>query len=331
MKLETSLNQFMKNKTKIGLMALLAGVCAGQAVAGNLTSYASGDVLLCFRNGGSYDMVVDAGPISTFTNLTANQRYTIATYTGSQLGLLSTNSLSWSAFTWLSDNTLFMTRPRTSPNIQTAPWLAASSAAQHGTASRMTTIVAGAVDAATFSPEAAFNTATAEIEEDVSASNPNYPTGQSYREALFGAYGSDFNGTFQGNPEITTTNKFTIQGKVVRSDFYKLTPTSGYAQATFLGYFEFNTNGVMTYVAYPTAAPSTPVFSSISRTGTVTTINYTTGPSGTYTLRYTTNLTTAGSPATWTALQTLSSGDTSVHSTTDTTTDPIRFYTITAQ
>jgi hypothetical protein len=319
-------NQFMKNKTKIGLMALLAGLTAGQAMAGTLTSYATGDVLICFRNGGGNDLVVDAGPISTFTSLSANQRYVITAYTGSQLAQVSTNSLDWSAFTWGSDNTLYVTKPRSSLNTQTSPWYDGSYYAQQGTADRMNTITLGAVDEAGFS---GVNTATAVIEEDISAGNPDYPTGVSYHDALFGASPNpSFNGTFQGNPENTTTNHFTIQGKVVRSDFYQLTPTGGFGLANFLGYFEFNTNGVMTYVAYPSA---TPAFTSISRAGSVNTINYTTGLYGTYTLRGTNNLVAGASPTSWPALQTLSSGDTSVHLTTDTTADPVRYYTITAQ
>jgi hypothetical protein len=51
-------------------------------------------------------------------------------YTGTQLADVGTNGVSWSAFTWLSDNTLFVTEARTSLNQQTAPWLAQSSSAQ---------------------------------------------------------------------------------------------------------------------------------------------------------------------------------------------------------
>jgi len=40
----------MLNK-KTGLIALLAGFAAGEILAGTLTNYATGDVLLCFRNG----------------------------------------------------------------------------------------------------------------------------------------------------------------------------------------------------------------------------------------------------------------------------------------
>ena len=68
-------------------------------------------------------MVVDAGPISTFTGAAHNHRIPITQYTGTQLAQVGTNGVSWSAFTWLSDNTLFITRPRTSLNQQTTPWL----------------------------------------------------------------------------------------------------------------------------------------------------------------------------------------------------------------
>lgn len=313
----------MINK-KTGLMVLLASLAAGELLAGTLTNYTSGDVLLCFRNGGS-DLVVDAGPIATFTNLTANQRYTITTYTGAQLGQVGTNGTSWSAFTWLANNSLFVTRPRTSLNTQTAPWQARSSGNQSGTALRMATIPAGAVDNLTFN---GLNTSTAVIEEDNSDGNANYPTGASYHSALAGAYGGNFSGTFQGNPEYTTLNSFTSSGTVVRSDFYQISPNAAPLNGKFLGYFELNTNGVVTYVAYPS---SVPVFKNISRAGNVTTIDYTTGLYGTYTLRGTNSAGLTAARTNWPALSVLTSGDTAQHTTTDTTSSTNRFYTITAQ
>ena len=65
------------------------------------------------------------------------------------------------------------------------------------------------------------STKTAVVEEDSSAGNPNYTDGVSYHDALAGAYGGKFDGTFAGNPENTTLNNFTTSGKVVRSDFYQ--------------------------------------------------------------------------------------------------------------
>ncbi|MGO9586759.1 MAG: hypothetical protein ACLP2Y_11245 [Limisphaerales bacterium] len=313
----------MLNK-KVGLIALLTSVAASGVWAGTITNFAVGDVLVCFRKGGN-DMVVDAGQISALTGASANQRISISEYTGTQLAAVGTNGVSWSAFAWLSDNTLFMTRPRTSVNSQTSPWQTASSPAQGGVVQRTVTIPPGALDELTLNP---VSTPTAVVEEDSSDGNPNYTDGVSYHDALAGAYGSDFDGKFQGNPENTTANTFTTSGNVVRSDFYQLTPSSPSVAGTWVGYFELSTNGAMTYVAYP----STPaVFASVSRSGAVNTITYTTGLYGTYTLRATNNLTSGTAMINWPAIATLTSGDTKTHTITDTTTDNVRFYTITAQ
>src|ERR1700733_2285012 len=134
----------MLNK-KIGLIALLAGFAVSNALAQTLTNFASGDVLVCFRNGGN-DMVVDAGPLSTLTNATANQRITITQYTGTQLALVGTNGVSWSAFTWLSDDSLYVTKARSSLNVQTTPWHDASAPAQSSAEAFMAKISPGAVD-----------------------------------------------------------------------------------------------------------------------------------------------------------------------------------------
>ena len=97
----------MLNK-KIGLMALLASCAASEIMAGTLTTYTSGDVLLCFRKGGQ-DMVVDIGPVSTLTGASVNQRIPITQFTATHLAELgSRNSLAWSAFTWLANDTRFM-------------------------------------------------------------------------------------------------------------------------------------------------------------------------------------------------------------------------------
>jgi hypothetical protein len=316
----------MLNK-KVGLIALLTSVAASGVWAGTITNYAVGDVLVCFRKGGN-DMVVDAGPISTLTAATANQRIPISQYTGTQLAAVGTNGVSWSAFTWLSDNTLFVSEARDSLNSQTAPWIAQRSSVQSGTVARMVTIPPGALDQLNLNIYPV-STSTAVVEQDNSAGNANYPDGTSYGDALTGAYGGDFDGSFAGNPENTTLNTFTTAGAVVRSDFYKLTPTTAYGRkGTWLGYFELSTNGAMTYVAYP----STPaVLASITRSGSLTTIQYTTGLYGTYTLRGTNSLTSGTDMSNWPVIATLTNGDTATHTTTDTTTDDVRFYTITAQ
>jgi len=319
----------MRNK-KLGLIAILVSVAASDILAGTITNYTVGDVLVCFRKG-SQDLVVDAGPVSTFTNATGNQRITITQYdTGLQLSQVGTNGVSWSAFTWLGDNTLFITRPRSSPNQKTAPWVDQSSPAQNGVIQQMETIPPGALDEYNLGVYPNDST-TAVVEEDSSAGDANYTDGLSYHDALTGSYGGGFGGAFQGNPENTTTNSstpskaFTGLGQAQRSDFYQLAPGGG-TFGKWLGYFEFNTNGVMSYVAYPTV---TPVIASINRSGATSTITYQTGLYGTYTLLGTNKL--SGSYSTWPVIGTLSTGDTSSHTVQDTDSVSNKFYIIQGQ
>jgi hypothetical protein len=320
----------MLNK-KLGLIAILASVAASDTLAGNppdtLANYSVGDVLVCFQKGG-VDMVVDAGPISIFTNATHNQRITITQYTGTQLAQVGTNGVNWSAFAWLTNNyTLFITRPRTTLNQQTTPWLDESSPAQSGVALQMAAIPPGALDELNLLVYPV-STSTAVVEEgnSVNPPNPNYTDGLSYQDALSGSYGGNFDGYFEGSPENTTSNNFTLKGAVVQSDFYQLTPTSGHAFGQWLGYFEFNTNGVMTYVAYPT---TTPLINSFSRSGTTATIAYKSGLYGTYTLLGTNNI--SAPLSTWPVIGTLSTGDTLTHTVQDTDTTSNKFYIIQGQ
>ena len=313
---------YMLNK-KLGLFVVLAGLAAGDVTAQSLQSYAPGDVLLCFRGGSDYDLVVDAGSITNFINQTRNTTATISNYTGTQLSYVGINSIDWSAFTWLSDNTLFVTRPRASLNTQTIPWTDAQTNSQNQVDARMVTIPPGTVDEASLVPA---SSATAVIEENISDNNPNYLTGASYNDALNGSYGSDWDGKFQGNCENTTSGSFSTSGSVVRSDLYQLTPqptSNGRpVSGVYLGYFQFSASGAMTYVAYP---DSIPVIKSISRSGNISTINYTTGIYGNYTLKSTYSL---QSPVTWTTVGTLSTGDANVHTVMDTDATAQKYYII---
>lgn len=316
----------------MNLFSSSKGVCCagllGLALAtqAQTFSYNTGDVLLCFRNSGSgLDLVVNAGAHATFTNLAPNQRITLSTYTGSQLNAVGVNGSGWSAFTYLSDYTMFITRPRVSLETKTSSWANKSGSVLQLTALRMDTVVTGANANRLFN---VLNTGSVVIEQDNSTSNPNYPVGRSYRDALLGSGSlANFAGTFQGAVENTVPGDFTDAGAVRRSDFYRVDPT-GSGSATWLGYFELNTNGVMSYVAYPS---TTPVVQSFSRAGNVTTINYTAGLYGTYKLRATNSAGLSAARTNWPVVATLTSGDTALHGVTDTTTDTERFYIITAQ
>ena len=90
-----------------------------------------GDLLVCFRPAlGSYDLVVDAGPVTAFTSLATGQKITInpTYYNGSQLAYVGTNNIRWSAVACQrlpgthGTNNIWVTRPRTSLNTQSTTW-----------------------------------------------------------------------------------------------------------------------------------------------------------------------------------------------------------------
>jgi hypothetical protein len=321
---------------KIASIALLVSFAASDLIADTFTNFAVGDVLVCFRkSGGANDLVVDAGPVATFTNATPNQRIPITQYTGSQLALVGTNSVSWSAFTWLDDSvspadvqwTLFMSKGRAAINSKTTPWPAGPQAGQQNTAGDMGSIVKGAVVCIGYK---GVNTPSAVGEpDDPSNSNPNYTQGQSYVGTL--GPNSDFNGDWFGTPEKTAPANFTTAGTVIRSDFYQIPPSdTGAGSVKFLGYFELNTNGVMSYVAYPASAPTAPVITSFGRTNNLSYVSFTTGSSGTYTLRGTNDAGLSTPRINWPAISSVS-GNGSINTLQDTTAVPDKFYIITAQ
>ncbi len=70
-----------------------------------------------------------------------------------QLGFVGTNAVSWSAFTYLDNNTIFMSEARSSLNTQTFPWAAQSSSAQSQFVNNVYTIPPGAYDNRNFKPQ----------------------------------------------------------------------------------------------------------------------------------------------------------------------------------
>lgn len=316
---------------KTALMTLLAGMTAGSLYASSsLTNFTTGDVLLCFR-GATSDMVVDAGPVSTFLGYGHNTTNAVGSYTASQFngigGLDGING--WQAFAWKSDNTIFMASPRNvDPNTPGAVWSNQSAASQSIIAGRMAAIVSGAAYSYTAKYDTNNSTPTCVIEKDDSS---HYKSGYSYHYGYTGNFGDFWNGNFQGESENSTLPaNFSTSGTVSHVDFYQLNPNAG-GTATQVGYFELNTNGAINYVAYPASAtaPSVPTIVSISRTGNQTTIQYTTGLNGTYSLKGSSDLTVpVGS---WGTLSTLSTGDTATHSVQITDTATNDFYIIQGQ
>ena len=310
----------------------LAAVLGDVRLFANTFNYSTGDVLICFRRAatGGSDLIVNAGSISYFTNLAPNTKVTISNYTGQQLKPVGTNNIAWSAWTYFDSSvmpaniqeTLFMSEPRGDLNTQSTPYHSDRASSQSLVISKLSAIVAGAINNANSSTT---NSSTAVLELD--SYNDNN-TAVSYYIGLGSTL--DFNQTFQAQPDQYTPANFTTAGTPVRADFYWLPPNASKPDGFFLGYFELNTNGVMSYTAYPAAAVVPPSIISYVHIGTTNTITFTTGSSGTYALRGTdsTGLTTARTN--WPVIGSVS-GDSSNHSLQDVTSGANKFYVITAQ
>jgi hypothetical protein len=312
-------------KRKIGLITLLAGLSTSPLFADNtLTNFTTGDVLICFRAGSGQDLVVDAGPINTFLGYAQGSTNTITAFTPSQLSVIGLNAAAWQVFAWKSDNSLYITRPRTGDiNSQSAPYHNQTGVQQNQIAGRMAYVPSGA--AYSYLPPNTYDansTAASVIESD---DDSTYYYGKSYGNAYNGATKGRWNNLFQSNAENNLSGSFTTSGKAARADLYVLTPDpTASSDSTYLGYFELAPNGTMTYVAYPASRPTVQSF---ARSGNSTTITYTAGLYGTYTLMGSASLT---SPS-WTSLGTLPAGDTAIHTTNFTDTATVHFYKIQGQ
>lgn len=308
------------------------------AVRGNTFGYTNGNVLICFRKAnpttfaslGGNDLVVNAGPIAYFTNLAPNTKVTITAYNGGQLGQVATNSVGWSAWAYFDEslggrtNTLFMSKPRISLNNQTAPYNIRNHNSYGYVIGELGAIIQGAMDNVNYSPS---NSTLAVLESD--SWNESEGLSLSYYSGLGTTF--DFNGSFQADPEQYNPANFTTSGNPLRSDFYWLYPSSASGlKAVFLGYFELSTNGVMTYTAYPSPAVIAPTILSFTRSNTTSTVTFSTGSAGTYTLRGTNSLTSGTDMTNWPAINSVG-GDGSNHALQDINSSTNMFYIITAQ
>ena len=315
--------------SKTTLKCIVAAFVAGAAVLhANTFNYKPGDVLIGFRkaSGGTTDLLVNAGSVTNFVHQAANTTVTISTYTGQQLGVVGTNNIAWCAFAYITgtSNTLYVSSPRPDNNTQTTPYTTDRSSAQGQVVSQMGAIVNGAIVQQNYN---GLNSSTAVLEPESYAVSGG---GVSFYNGLWNDGSGQFNSTFQAQPEGFTAANFTTAGTPSRADFYYLPPNAAAVDGTFLGYFQLNTNGVMTYTAYPAAAVVAPVITAHSRSGTTFTVTFTTGNSGTYTLRGTNSAGLSAPRSSWPAINSVS-GDGASHSLSDITSASDKFYTISAQ
>jgi hypothetical protein len=337
-------------KSLFGRAVLILTFCADAGLARAQFTYNEGigqygDLLICFRPAsGSYDLVVDAGPVTAFTSLTVGQKITITNYySPSQLKYTGTNNIYWCALARQTPGgpvgNIWVTRPRTSLNTQSAPWPCKSSSQQNTTGSQIDSIGDDASNIGTGGDP--FGTSPANgnsfvVEPEGGSSSGGFYNSYSYQMINKDGYG-DLDGNFWGDSsgvsvEQSTPANFTTAGQPVRADFYQLLSVSNGLPATYLGYFELSPNGVLTYTAGPSPTTLTaPHIVSYVHKGTTNTISFTTVSGGTYTLRGTNSAGLGTAVTNWPAIGSSLAGDGLTDSLVEVITNSSRLYTITAQ
>jgi hypothetical protein len=296
--------------------------------------YHDRDLVLGFRQpGGSSasDLVVNLGQASTYYSLAPGANLTISNYTLANLsgafpgGL---DGLFWSVGGDVHDSTsdtnyplytMWVTRPRATLNVKSTPWTPKSQFQQGPTCAKVSGIGNDAVTYGGTVPAGANN----------SSSQISIPPTSTYSyTALIGANGN-YSGTFQGNAEQTTPFGFAGGGVAVQADLYQLKPSAG--SSTFVGYFELETDGSMKFFAAPAAnSVPQPTITGIIQSGGINTISFTSVTNGNYSL-LATNQAGLGTPrSTWPVVNGPVLGNGGIKSLTDSSTDPIRYYSIKA-
>jgi len=332
-------------RSLFGRAILFLAVCAATCTAQAQFNYTDGlgtygDLLICFRpaTGGSYDLVVDCGPVTTFINLAVGQKIAITNYySPSVLQYTGTNSIYWSAMADYRPGVgIWVTRPRTSLNTQSTPWPCNTSGQENNAGGQIDTIGdnASAIDQLS-DP---YGTSPANGNTFVVEPKAGPPGGTPGFYSYTGSMGSsgNLNGNFWGDSggvsiEQSTPSNFTTSSQPVRADFYQLLVVSNGLSSTYLGYFELSTNGALTYTAGPSPVTLTaPRIVSYVHTGTTNTVSFTTVSGATYTLRGTNSVGLATAKTNWPAINSVA-GNGLTNSLIEVITNTSRLYIITAQ
>jgi hypothetical protein len=346
------------------VLSVLALLAFGTTAQAQVFTYANNDLTLGFRKNNPYtennEVVVDIGQASNYINLAVGSTISVPGLSASQLtgSFASLNDLSWSVFAGYTgssypgyvNNTLWLTVPRTNNAVRSGDAIRLAYSLQQAAKAKMGNIV-GASSGAGF------------ISQGLGASN-QFNTLSFVREPIL-TYGTHIlsvwmsgtvdptqgtlNDTFppsepnSGNIEVTTPDSFS--SGTVRSDLYEVRPlttatgtavvdphtgTSGLAW--YIGYFEFKSDGTMTFTREAaSAAPPTQVTLNIIRTNNVSTISFGSSSGVTYKLFFTNSAGLGTAVSNWPSQAGTISGDGTTKSFQDPTTDPARFYRVLEQ
>jgi hypothetical protein len=335
-----------KNSTSIfrlaaGVLGLLAAADAANA---QFFTANKGDLLLGFRktSSGTYELVVNIGNVTNLLALSQGTTVNVNNFTAAQLSAAfpTYGNLQWSVFSAFSGSsawagfpasTIWSTVARSTTNVQSQPPVRASVSSQQAAKTRVYGVGTGGTTISTGLGTTNSNNNSVLIRE---------PVGDGSSLSIYiGDPSVSTLGDFQGywyNVENVTPASFAAPQ---RSDLYQSCPdgttdpttheTTG--NAYYIGYFQFNTNGTMTFTrASATFIPPAPTLA-IQRSGGTSTISFGTASGAAYTLYYTNASAVAQPVSTWPALPGSIVGDGLTHSFTDTTSAPDRVYRVGAQ
>jgi hypothetical protein len=243
-------------KKVVSLASALSALIVVPQVFGQGFSYTAGDVYLGARQAGNpSDVLFDLGPVTDFltgqysSNILTSSVSIVTTKGGTDIAaaLTSTfgsglNNVNLSLFaandTTIAVPQLWVTRSRSSADVQSTPWRTQATGSLSNTRTSIFSLGSGATLAA---GQTGAVTSGGFIKLGAADAN-------SYSTAIGGG---DF-GNFQGNIEVTTS------GSIALADFYQVDKSAGRTTqpAQFLGTFGVDSTGNLNYT--PNGVPVVP-------------------------------------------------------------------------
>jgi hypothetical protein len=284
---------------------LLVGCLLGAAPLGQAFNYTDADLVLVFRQDGFNDVEFDLGPASTFVQTAAGKTQTVTF----DLNLVQNN------FNNSLDNVTFLVAGSTGlTSTQPRIWLTdvyTSPAPTDFTFSKFSAI-RGKIIA--IGQQASLLTASNSLPAVIATAAPG----------SFTYIASDANLTPASS--LGGLTGFPIEGLIPATlNFYELqvSAVTPKPAAALVGSFTLDASGKLTFTAGSAPTLTAPRLSGIVRSGNVVTISFPSVAGQKYQLRYATTL-----PGTFTAVGSPMTGDGTVQTLSDTSSDAIRFYDV---
>jgi hypothetical protein len=358
-KMKQNMNHKLNAVFPAGL-ALLGALALISTARADIFAYRESDLFLTFRKvtpfTENYEAVVNLGQATNYLNASIGTTNAVAGFSTAQItgSFSSLDYLSWAVMGYrvypspsypnYPAATLWLTVPRADMAVRS------SDAVRHSSGQQVNVIAA--ID--NVSANAGF------ISRSIgTASTYNSPTFVRESIAIYpnqvltkwiGGIANPTVGTLNdnwvdNNLEITTPDAFTDSGDVVRSDLYEIRPlddgqggtitdphTGTTGLAYYVGYFELRSNGSMVFVREAAAAPLPPQPTlSIARNNNANVISFVSSSGTTYKCFFTNAAALAKPVGNWPSLSSTITGNGSTTNFQDTTTEPNRFYRVTAQ